>query len=427
MAADTYETFVRSQTPGLLRLAFLLTGDPEAAVRLVQEALAPGTDQAQLPLDEVDVRNVVRRRLVDSYLSSEPDVWSARMASGVETLNIGNAAALVDSHERDEWNAVLAAIDRLPARQRTVLVLRYHQRLDDEEIAVILRLLVEDVATLTTQAFSRLRDAADLRAFESPSRINTSPVVAAPRAGRSPTLDEVVPQALARRASQTPDPGPLISRMLGDPAGRRSTRQLALAGIATLAALLGTTIAFWPGDDALTDQAKAADQRWTLSDKGGSIVLEAGSVRLELPLQWQPGCRHIVLPQPGRAQSACSDYFEQAPRSEVLVARGNRALPVTNNEMQWPTVKQRDIVVAGHPATVATTPGRVRYGCETECRRWRPRYVSVIYFSSDDVYVQILASTEQDMEDISAGITIEDAWIDPEESPLHAARLDPAE
>jgi RNA polymerase sigma factor (sigma-70 family) len=58
---------------------------------------------------------------------------------------------------RDELLAVQAAIRRLPARQRAVLVLRYHEDLPEREVARLLRIPVGTVKSSANRALTRLR------------------------------------------------------------------------------------------------------------------------------------------------------------------------------------------------------------------------------------------------------------------------------
>jgi RNA polymerase sigma factor (sigma-70 family) len=52
---------------------------------------------------------------------------------------------------------VRAAIRRLPARQRTVVVLRYHEDLPELEVARLLRMPVGTVKSTANRALARLR------------------------------------------------------------------------------------------------------------------------------------------------------------------------------------------------------------------------------------------------------------------------------
>jgi RNA polymerase sigma factor (sigma-70 family) len=63
----------------------------------------------------------------------------------------------VDLGPQEELMVVRAAIRRLPARQRTVLVLRYHQDLPEQEVARLLQIPVGTVKSLSSRAMTRLR------------------------------------------------------------------------------------------------------------------------------------------------------------------------------------------------------------------------------------------------------------------------------
>jgi RNA polymerase sigma factor (sigma-70 family) len=52
----------------------------------------------------------------------------------------------IDPGPREELMVVREAIRRLPTRQRTVLVLRYHQDLPEQEVARLLRIPVGTVS-----------------------------------------------------------------------------------------------------------------------------------------------------------------------------------------------------------------------------------------------------------------------------------------
>jgi RNA polymerase sigma factor (sigma-70 family) len=68
----------------------------------------------------------------------------------------------VDLGQREQMLAVQAAIRRLPARQRAVLILRYHEDLPEREVARLLRIPVGTVKSSTNRTLTRLRR--DLRA-----------------------------------------------------------------------------------------------------------------------------------------------------------------------------------------------------------------------------------------------------------------------
>jgi RNA polymerase sigma-70 factor (sigma-E family) len=135
---------------GLVRLAVLLVGDPATAEDVVQDAFlgaqrraahlhAPGS---VLPYARASVvngcRSVLRRRAVARRLGSahEPAAWSAE------------AAAMLSEDRRE----VVRAMDRLPARRREVLVLRYYLDLTDAEIAAAMGVTEATVRSTVARA-----------------------------------------------------------------------------------------------------------------------------------------------------------------------------------------------------------------------------------------------------------------------------------
>ena len=120
----------------LLRLAYQLCHDRAGAEDLVQEALTrvygswlrrrPDVDSAEAYLRRAVVNEYLRRRRLKSSTEVVTDAVP-------ETADDGFDEAVVD---RDQvWHA----LGTLPARQRTVLVLRYYEELPDTEIAEIAR------------------------------------------------------------------------------------------------------------------------------------------------------------------------------------------------------------------------------------------------------------------------------------------------
>ncbi|MGK5742466.1 sigma-70 family RNA polymerase sigma factor [Micromonospora sp. URMC 103] len=131
----TFEEYVGSRGPALLRLARLLTGDEHRAEDLTQEVLTRAYVHWRkiARADRSDV--YVRRMLVNANNS-----WWRRLSNrelAVESFrerpqrgDLGGETA-----DRDEMWRLIAG---LPDRQRAVLVLRYYEDLDDATIAQIL-------------------------------------------------------------------------------------------------------------------------------------------------------------------------------------------------------------------------------------------------------------------------------------------------
>ena len=156
----TFEQFVVTRLPGLLRYAVVLTGDRDLAQDVVQEVLA----RAHVKWKQIGKSHspdaYVRRMLVNEYLSWRRS-WSARNvhAAGEQLVEIDDARRrgrdyaqdLVDADE--VWNR-LATLGR---KQRAVLVLRYYEQLDDARIADLLGCTPATVRSNASKALKKRR------------------------------------------------------------------------------------------------------------------------------------------------------------------------------------------------------------------------------------------------------------------------------
>ena len=155
MAVDETEfsEFFASQYGPLCWLGLLLTGDRAEGEELAQEALVRTWWRWKLVRRPDDPASYARRVLVNRRRSllRRAGVEARYLArSRLEDLVVpaGDERALV------LWHAVQA----LPARQRAVLVLRYHQDLPEAEVARLLGLPLGTVKSLGHRALARLRE-----------------------------------------------------------------------------------------------------------------------------------------------------------------------------------------------------------------------------------------------------------------------------
>jgi len=151
-----FPEFFTSQYGRLRRLGFLLTGDWAQAEDLAQEALVRVYWRWSLVRRQAHPEAYARKVLVNRHRSLlrrlRVEARHARQTR-VEAADLG---------QREQLQTVQAAIRRLPARQRAVLILRYHEDLPEREVARLLRIPVGTVKSSTNRALTRLRR--DLRA-----------------------------------------------------------------------------------------------------------------------------------------------------------------------------------------------------------------------------------------------------------------------
>lgn len=153
-----FAEFAATRGPGLVRLARGLLRDPHQAEDVVQDVLAKTLVQWQRISSADDTDAYVRRMVVNACTS-----WFRR---AVRREHVHDASTLPErAHPLDlagqvtDREQVVGLLRRLPAKQRTVLVLRHYEGMPDAEIA---RLLGTTEATVRSNAH---RGLASLRRY----------------------------------------------------------------------------------------------------------------------------------------------------------------------------------------------------------------------------------------------------------------------
>ena len=150
---EDFSAFAASRWPGLVRLAFGLTGDRWMAEDIAQTALARAyvawrrvsrADDPDAYLRRILI-NTANRRFRRRRVAEQPGDPPETPVDGPADL-VGERAAL------------LAALRQLPPRQRTVIVLRYWADLTDTQIAAALGCSPGTVRSQLSRALARLRD-----------------------------------------------------------------------------------------------------------------------------------------------------------------------------------------------------------------------------------------------------------------------------
>jgi RNA polymerase sigma-70 factor (sigma-E family) len=151
---QNFGDFASAALPGLLRFGHVLTGNPDEAEDLVQEALAKSMRRWHRARPDDPVA-YVRRVMVNTHVSRWHR-WGSRVLLGDVPEAAAEDAGLQRSHDRDALRRALAS---LPARQRAVLVLRYLEDLPDAEIAAALGCQPATVRSLASRGLASLRQA----------------------------------------------------------------------------------------------------------------------------------------------------------------------------------------------------------------------------------------------------------------------------
>jgi len=169
MRDPRFESFVRTHSAALLRLAYLLTRDHQHSEDLVQEALLAALRKWDTICAADRPEAYVRRMLVNNHISSSRRKSSREFAFDPDLVVLGDARSTDRHDEIDARSWAASVLRQLPDQQRAVLVLRYYERLDDQEIADILGVARGTVRSLAARAFVTLRQHPQLASYADPS------------------------------------------------------------------------------------------------------------------------------------------------------------------------------------------------------------------------------------------------------------------
>ncbi|HUR09249.1 MAG TPA: SigE family RNA polymerase sigma factor [Nonomuraea sp.] len=147
-----FERYVEQRSARLLRTAYLLCRDWATAEDLLQTALAKAWLAWRRVGNAPDP--YVYRILANTHASWWRRRWRGEVATGdlPDSAHTPDTAAKIGT--RDALRAALAV---LPAKQRTVIVLRYFEDLTDEEISAIVGCSVSTVRSQASRALAKLR------------------------------------------------------------------------------------------------------------------------------------------------------------------------------------------------------------------------------------------------------------------------------
>jgi RNA polymerase sigma factor (sigma-70 family) len=144
----------------LLRYAVVLTGDRDLAQDIVQDVMAKAQVRWTKILKADSPDAYVRQMVLNQYLSWRR-TWAVRhiQSVGERVIDLSDRRGATPDHadsvvNTDElWNRLAT----LPRKQRAVVVLRYYEQLDDEEIGYLLGCAAVTVRSNASKAMKTLR------------------------------------------------------------------------------------------------------------------------------------------------------------------------------------------------------------------------------------------------------------------------------
>ncbi len=146
------EEYFRARGDQLLRFAYLMTGDRAAAEDVVQDVLCSVIARWRFVHRDVDNLDAYLRRAVLNRRNS----WLRRRARQVPIASADMKIMEPDppfSDRVDLWRA----LQRLPVRQRSALVLRFYEDLPYSEIGAALGCQVGTARSLVSRGLKEIR------------------------------------------------------------------------------------------------------------------------------------------------------------------------------------------------------------------------------------------------------------------------------
>ncbi|MET7420116.1 SigE family RNA polymerase sigma factor [Dactylosporangium sp. NPDC005555] len=156
-----YTTYVAARLPALHRAAYLLCGgDKDRADDVVQVTITKLYRSWKRASRADNVDAYVHRMLVRTYIDEKRRLWSRvwLLPPGDDASAGAGAEGAAEPYTTiDDRGVVVAALRKLPPRQRAVLVLRFLLDRPVEEVAEILGCSVGTVKSQTSRGLAALR------------------------------------------------------------------------------------------------------------------------------------------------------------------------------------------------------------------------------------------------------------------------------
>jgi RNA polymerase sigma-70 factor (sigma-E family) len=153
-----FHAFVKERSAGLLRTAWLLTGDRGLAEDLLQTSLAATWARRDSLRHGPALEAYVRKAMLNTISS-----WRRRMSFHEIPIQDFPDTIRADRGEREARIELLKALAHLPLRQRAVIALRYLEDLSEADTAIAMGCSVGTVKSHTSRALRALSQHAALK------------------------------------------------------------------------------------------------------------------------------------------------------------------------------------------------------------------------------------------------------------------------
>lgn len=153
MTTEEFKRNILKMQPRLQRMAEYIVGDPDSAADAVQEAvIALWEQRSTIKSQEIEKLSltVVKRRSIDLLRKQKPTV-------DIDAESLMLAEPPQDNLE-ERYRMARQLVDRLPARQRNVILMKYEEGLGMEEIEKVTGMSSTHVYATLSRAYKSLRE-----------------------------------------------------------------------------------------------------------------------------------------------------------------------------------------------------------------------------------------------------------------------------
>jgi RNA polymerase sigma-70 factor (sigma-E family) len=150
-----FASFVIEKKPALVRTAYLLCGDWHQAEDLVQNVLVRLYPKWRRVSEAGDPTNYVKRSLLNAVVDERRRPWRRERPVAAHPESSG----LSVNDVTDSGGHAMQALQSVPLRQRTVIVLRYLEGMSVAEVAVELRISEGTVKSQAARGLAAMRSA----------------------------------------------------------------------------------------------------------------------------------------------------------------------------------------------------------------------------------------------------------------------------
>ncbi len=151
--ARAFEGFVAESGDVLLRMAMLLTSDPDTAEDVYQETL----QRLAMKWSRVDSPRAFCRRVMHNIVIDQARARRRRPPELFTSHDSGDPRSADQVTAVELRPALLTALDSLTMQQRTIVVLRYFEDLSENEVAGLLGVSPGTVKSTASRAVAQLR------------------------------------------------------------------------------------------------------------------------------------------------------------------------------------------------------------------------------------------------------------------------------